>query len=170
MPELDMQIVEKVCEAMAEGLSKTAACGENGISVTQLARWEQQDPTVDEMLALAAHRRQAYLERGMLSTDYKMPQIAARMFALKNANPRDWNDRPAAVVAGLDQNIVVVTGVPETKALPQEKVIEHKPDNPVSWRSEPRASPELHEQAAEGGSGLRAEGLHGPVPPETSEV
>jgi hypothetical protein len=117
----DRQKVAEIAKAMAQGLSQTAAAGEAGVLAQTLAYWKRNYPEVDELLTLAAQRRQAYLERGLLDDDNKMAQIHARIFALKNANPRDWQDQPAQHVAGLGNNIVVITGVPEAK----EPVIEH---------------------------------------------
>ncbi len=123
---VDWNAVNEICRNMAEGYSRTAAAGLANIPVTRIAAWERNFPAVEEALQLARARRLAALEKVLLDGEAKMPQVVSRIFALKNADPDEWKDKPGQGpdTPGLQQNITIVTGVPEA---PQKgPVIEHQ--------------------------------------------
>ena len=123
--QADWTKVRKICKGITEGLSVSAACGRANTTPDVLKDWETHFPAVYEATAIAKLKRLALLEEGLLKDDAKMPQVIARIFALKNADPENWQENPGKEGAGtgLQQNITIITGVPEA---PQaHKVIEH---------------------------------------------
>ena len=111
--KVDRVKVGKIAELMAEGYSRGAATGQVGLGTEVVAGWENKFPDVREVLDLARLRRLYKLETGFLDETSKMPQIVARIFALKNADPENWQERQGNFAVGLSANITVVTGVPE---------------------------------------------------------
>ena len=160
---VDWNVINEVCKNMAEGYSKSASCGLAGIALQKVITWEQRFPAVEEALSLARTRRLAALETVLLRDDAKMPQIVSRIFALKNADPDEWKDRPGMGPAtpGLQQNITVITGVPE--APDRGKVIEHQQtiqieaaaEGPVDYAGR-AADPETYIRKAQGQQGYEA--------------
>jgi hypothetical protein len=122
---VDWGKVTEICGYMAEGFSRPAAVGKANVTLDVLRDWELDFPAVREELGKAKLRRLALLEEGLLNETAKMPQIVARIFALKNADPSEWKENPAngPVVPGLQQNITIITGVPEA---PAAQTIEHQ--------------------------------------------
>lgn len=110
---VDMKKVEAVAELMAQGYSRGASAGAVGLLITTLYGWEKDVPQVRDTLDLAMLKRLYYLETGFIDEKAKMPQIVARIFALKNADPENWQDRQGGFAPGLSANITVITGVPE---------------------------------------------------------
>lgn len=150
--KVDMRTVRRVCEHMARGLSLSAACGRAKVPVARMSDWIAEFPKVREAVGIAKLERLALLEEGLLKNDAKMPQIVARIFALKNADPTEWQENPknGPSVPGLQQNITVITGVPE--APDPSKVIEHEPHKPqitVTYSETPPTPQSQHPQHVE---------------------
>ena len=122
---LDWARVNDVCRYMAEGYSKSAACGLAGLAYNVLVDWEDAFPAVREALGQGKLQRLAKLEGMLLADGQKMPQVVASIFALKNADPNEWKENPdkGQVAPGLQQNITIITGVPEA---PAKQTIEHE--------------------------------------------
>jgi hypothetical protein len=125
--------VREICRHIAGGLSHKAALGEAEVSHQTWTGWLEKYPTIYEEVGIAKMKRLAYLEKGLLKEDAKMPQVVSRIFALKNADHELWQENPGKnpAIDGLHQNIVVVTGVPEALPDPQNlpKTIEHQPND-----------------------------------------
>jgi hypothetical protein len=116
--------VQAVCGMMARGYSRSAAAGKAGIGLAELASLANEFPIVRDKLDLAKLQRLHHLETGFLDEKAKMPQVVARIFALKNANSDEWQDNPGRGYApGLSQNITVITGVPESPDSQQPQVL-----------------------------------------------
>jgi len=126
LAKLDWAKVNEICKHMADGFSKSAACGKAGVPIHALAQWEKDFPAVYEAIGQGRLRRLAKLEAMLLKDDQKMPQVVSAIFALKNADPDEWKENPqnGPVAPGLQQNITIITGVPET---PARQTIEHEP-------------------------------------------
>ncbi len=122
--QLEWRKVREVARYMAQGLSRSAACGKASVNPSALTVWERDFPAVSEVLADAKLKRLAMLEEGLLEANAKMPQVVSRIFALKNADPSLWQENPNKdFTPGLYTNITVITGVPEAQA--PQVVIEH---------------------------------------------
>ncbi len=109
--------VREVAYWMARGFSKRAACGKVGMLEHALVKWEDRYQEVRDTIALAHQQRLFSLEGKLLEDGAPMPQVVSRIFALKNADPETWSDKPQAAVPGLTQNLTIITGVPATHAL-----------------------------------------------------
>ncbi len=123
---VDGGVVEEVCKHMTAGLSRTASAGRAGVTLATLKHWEEDYPAVYDAIGQAKLRRLANLEERLLKADAKMPQVVSAIFALKNADPEEWQENPGkgTVAPGLQQNITIVTGVPEA---PAKQTLEHEP-------------------------------------------
>ena len=131
--KMDWAKVKEVARHMAAGYSRSAACGKAKLSLATLTDWETNFPAVYEEIGQAKLQRLANLEQRLLTEGAKMPQIVSAIFALKNANPDEWKENPdkGPHVAGLQQNITIITGVPE--APPTQPVIEHEPAQQIEF-------------------------------------
>lgn len=87
-PELGEQILAK----MQEGLSLAAAAAECDVHRQRVYEWEQRHPEFAELTKLARVKRQAFLERRLMSAA-DGPIVTSSIFALKNAGPDDWRDK-----------------------------------------------------------------------------
>jgi hypothetical protein len=105
--------IHELSELMATGLTLYAACGALKLNPSLLAPAFAANPHFVEHLDIAKLRRLHYLERGLLHSR-SPPVVAASMFALKNADPQAWQDRPGPPIAvGVSAQITIITGVPE---------------------------------------------------------
>ncbi len=82
----------EVIEIMATGLSLTAFAGDIGVSRDTVNEWQRVHPDFSDAVKVAKAKRTAALERGMFSAE-SGPQVTARIFALKNADPEEWRDK-----------------------------------------------------------------------------
>lgn len=94
-PELGEQIIA----IMEEGLSLAAAAAECGIHRRRVYDWEKEHSDFAELVELARVKRQAFLERRLLSADAG-PVVTSSIFALKNAGPDDWRDKHEVAHSG----------------------------------------------------------------------
>lgn len=82
----------ELIELMASGLSLTAAAAELGFHRQTMYDWENKHPEFSDAIKLARGKRVLKLERDMLGA-VDGPVVTARIFALKNADPKEWRDR-----------------------------------------------------------------------------
>lgn len=77
---------------MATGLSLTAFAGDIGVSRDTVNEWQRVYPEFSDAVKVAKAKRTAALERGMFAAE-SGPQVTARIFALKNADPEEWREK-----------------------------------------------------------------------------
>jgi hypothetical protein len=77
---------------MEEGLSLTAAAAECDVHRQRVYEWEERHPEFAEEVRLGRAKRQAFLERRLMSAA-DGPIVTSSIFALKNTNPDDWRDK-----------------------------------------------------------------------------
>lgn len=82
----------EVVAAGEEGFSLTAFAGMIGVSRDTVNEWTRVHAEFSAAVKVHGAKRVAYLERTMLSAE-QGPQVTARIFALKNADPENWRDR-----------------------------------------------------------------------------
>lgn len=83
---------EEILALMSEGLSLAAAAAEVGVHRQRVYEWLGKHPEFADTVRLAQVKRQAFLERRLLSAK-EGPVVTSSIFALKNAGPEDWRDR-----------------------------------------------------------------------------
>lgn len=89
----DPKYCDEVVDFMGQGYSYTAFAGHLRINLDTLYEWQKVHPEFSEATKIARQVRCATLEREMLESDVS-PRITARIFALKNAAPHEWRDKP----------------------------------------------------------------------------
>jgi transposase-like protein len=77
---------------MEQGYSKTALAGHLDVCRETLVNWSAEHPEFLAALKTAVCKRVQCLEREMMATDVA-PRVTARIFALKNADPEEWNKK-----------------------------------------------------------------------------
>lgn len=82
----------EVIETMATGLSLTAFAGDIGVSRDTVNEWQHVYPEFSDAVKVGKAKRTLALERGMFAAD-SGPQVTARIFALKNADPDEWREK-----------------------------------------------------------------------------
>lgn len=82
----------EVIETMATGLSLTAFAGDIGVSRDTVNEWQHVYPEFSDAVKVGKAKRTLALERGMFAAD-NGPQVTARIFALKNADPDEWREK-----------------------------------------------------------------------------
>jgi hypothetical protein len=82
----------EILSLMSEGLSLAAAAAELGFHRQRVYEWTERYPDFADTVKLAQAKRQAFLERRLLSAD-DGPVVTSTIFALKNAGPDDWRDK-----------------------------------------------------------------------------
>ena len=88
----DPSLGERIVAIMSEGLSLAAAAAECDVHRRRVYDWEDQHPDFAELVALARVKRQAFLERRLLSAEVGAI-VTSSIFALKNAAPDDFKDK-----------------------------------------------------------------------------
>ena len=87
----------KYCQAaiafMGQGYSKTAFAGSIGVARDTLNEWASVHPEFSAAIKVGQSARVMCLEQGLLSSEMG-PRVTARIFALKNADPEEWRDKP----------------------------------------------------------------------------
>lgn len=101
---------DEILAAMSEGLSLAAAAAELGIHRQRVYEWESRHPEFADTIKLARVKRQAFLERRLLSAK-EGPVVTSTIFALKNAAAQDWRDVQAVEHTGANGGPI------ETKAI-----------------------------------------------------
>ena len=86
------ELGEEILHRMEEGLSLAAAAAEIGIYRQRVYEWVNRYPEFADTVKLAQAKRQAFLERRLLSAEIG-PVVTSTIFALKNAGPEDWRDK-----------------------------------------------------------------------------
>lgn len=85
-------IGDRILELMASGLSLAAAAAECDVHRQRVYEWEARHPEFADTVKLARVKRQAFLEKRLLSAG-EGPVVTSSIFALKNAGPEDWRDK-----------------------------------------------------------------------------
>lgn len=86
---------------MATGLSLAAAASDLGIHRQRVYEWMERHPEFADTVKLAQVKRQAFLERRLLSAEAG-PVVTSTIFALKNAGPEDWREKQEVEHTGKD--------------------------------------------------------------------
>lgn len=86
------ELGERILSLMEEGLSLTAAAAECDVHRQRVYEWEDRHPEFAEEVMLGRAKRQAFLERRLMSAA-DGPIVTSSIFALKNTNPDDWRDK-----------------------------------------------------------------------------
>lgn len=86
------ELGERILSLMEEGLSLTAAAAECDVHRQRVYEWEERHPEFAEEVRLGRAKRQAFLERRLMSAA-DGPIVTSSIFALKNTNPDDWRDK-----------------------------------------------------------------------------
>ena len=92
---------EEILQSMAQGLSLAAAASYLGIHRQRVYEWMEKHSEFADTIKLAQAKRQAFLERRLLSAE-NGPVVTSTIFALKNAAPDDWREKQALEVTGKD--------------------------------------------------------------------
>lgn len=88
----DPALGERIVAIMSEGLSLAAAAAECDVHRARVYDWEKQHPDFAELVALARVKRQAFLERRLMTAEVGAI-VTSSIFALKNAAPDDWREK-----------------------------------------------------------------------------
>jgi len=88
----DPSLGERIVSIMSEGLSLAAAAAECDVHRRRVYDWEKQHPDFAELVELARSKRQAFLERRLLTSAIGAV-VTSSIFALKNAAPDDFKDK-----------------------------------------------------------------------------
>lgn len=86
------ELGERILAIMAEGLSLAAAAAECDVHRQRVYEWEARHPDFADTVRLARSKRQAFLERRLMSAS-EGPVVTSSIFALKNAGQGDWRDK-----------------------------------------------------------------------------
>ena len=88
-------LCEEVVEIMGDGYSLTAFAGHIGVSRATLGDWTLAHPSFAAAVERGRAARACFLEDQFLDGGTGA-KVAAHVFALKNAAPEDWRERPEA--------------------------------------------------------------------------
>ena len=99
----------EVVKIMGEGYSLTAFAGHIGVSRPTLDGWIAEYPEFKAAVQRGRAARTCLLEDQFLDGGTGA-KVAAHVFALKNAAPEDWRDRPEAERAKAESVVVEVPG------------------------------------------------------------
>lgn len=86
------ELGDEILGLMQQGLSLAASAAELGIHRQRVYDWVEKYPAFSDTVKLAQAKRQAFLERRLLSADTG-PVVTSTIFALKNAGPDDWREK-----------------------------------------------------------------------------
>jgi DNA-binding XRE family transcriptional regulator len=89
----DPAFCEEAIAFMRKGYSQTAFAGHLGISRDTLYEWASKHPAFSYAINIAKAGRVLSLETDLLGAETG-PMVTSRIFALKNAAPDDWRDKP----------------------------------------------------------------------------
>ena len=89
----DPKFCEIAIEVMGRGFSKTALAGHIGVSRDTLLEWSKEHPKFSGAIKIGSAGRVCILERDLLAAE-NGPTVTSRIFALKNADPEEWSDKP----------------------------------------------------------------------------
>lgn len=118
----DREVMELLLQLIGDqGYTLPAACGMLNLLPQTLDLWAVADPLLFDRIAAARLRRLATLEQGLLETS-NSARVQARIFALKNADPKLWAADPEVHQTNIAANITIVTGVPEAIPAPSEVI------------------------------------------------
>src|SRR4051812_9430948 len=84
---------DQVVMLMGTGLSLTAAAGAMGVSPETINRWRDEHEEFRDAISRGRAARVLILETQMLASD-NSAVINARRFALINAAPEEWREKP----------------------------------------------------------------------------
>lgn len=100
----DPTLGEQIVTIMEQGLSLSAAAAECNVHRRRVYDWEKNHEDFADLVALARGKRQAFLERRLLSADTG-PVVTSSIFALKNAAPDDWREKQEVEHSNPDGNL-----------------------------------------------------------------
>jgi transposase len=83
---------------MSHGYSLTAAAGAIGLSRELVYRWSDEHPDFNDAVEIGKCARVYSLERDLLYAP-NATVVRARIFALRNAAPHEWQDNPEVTTA-----------------------------------------------------------------------
>ena len=89
----DPKFCEAAIEVMSQGFSKTAFAGSIGVCRDTLNEWAKEHPKFSAAINVAKAGRVYSLEKDLLNAE-SGPIVTSRIFALKNADPEEWRDKP----------------------------------------------------------------------------
>lgn len=101
---------DEIIGHMSKGLSATAAAGEMNITRKLLYDWSERHPEFAEAMELGRIKRQAFLEKQLMSPSAP-GMVPAMIFALKNANPKEWRDKQELEHTGKDGGAIQIEDV-----------------------------------------------------------
>ena len=89
----DPKFCDIAIEVMGQGFSKTALAGHLGVSRDTVLEWAKEHPKFSGAVKVGSAGRVMKLETDLLAAD-SGPKVTSRIFALKNADPEEWSDKP----------------------------------------------------------------------------
>lgn len=101
------ELGDKILELMKGGLSLAAAAAECDVHRQRVYEWETKYPEFSDTVKLARVKRQAFLERRLLTAEAQCV-VTSSIFALKNAGPEDWREK--VEIDARVENVNVVIG------------------------------------------------------------
>lgn len=120
----------QVVALMGTGLSLTAAAGAMGVSRATINRWMDEHEEFRNAVSRGTAARVFFLERQMLTSD-NTAVVAASRFALINAAPEEWRQKPIdpdeTTESPIRQFAKQLMGTALRPRTPESKTIEHEP-------------------------------------------
>ena len=120
----------QVVTLMSTGLSLTAAAGAMGISCAAMNRWMDEHEEFRDAVSRGRAARVLALESKMLASE-NTAVINACRFALTNAAPEEWREKPAVDPETTESPIRLlaeqISGNAIRPRLPEPKIVEHEP-------------------------------------------
>jgi hypothetical protein len=125
------EVCNQVVTLMGTGLSLTAAAGLMGFSCATINSWMDKHEEFKEAVARGKAARVFFLESKMLTSE-NTAVINACRFALMNAAPEEWSEKPAVETAEDPIRLLAqqISGRALRPRLPETKIIEHEPVMP----------------------------------------
>lgn len=118
----------QVVTLMGSGLSLTAAAGAMGVSRATINRWMDEHEEFKDAVARGEAARALALESRMLASD-NTAVIKACHFALMNAAPEEWREKPVVETAVDPLRVLAeqISGSAIRPRMPEPKIVEHRP-------------------------------------------
>jgi len=137
---------QRAIEFMGQGYSVTALAGHLGMSKDAIYDWINLYPDFRHAVNMGRAARVAALEAKLLATSQGVG-VTAAIFALKNADPNEWQDRyytETTVNVSIDQmsdaDLLAIIAKADTPALIEAKpvkAVEAVTDDVIAGRAEP---------------------------------
>lgn len=117
----DADKAAKIIELMAAGYTVTAAAGKLRVHRDTVYGWAETIPEFKEAFDIARQARQAYWEDEIISTK-QAARVTASIFALKNANPKEWADKKQVEASGPDGGPIETKSTIDVTTLTDEQL------------------------------------------------